>query len=289
MEVIATAKMPWEATPVNTRGGKVSRKYLREAELLPGVGFYARLVKYHEGEGVFTAPRHKHNYDQIRFTVSGTQDFGQGQVCQANWPSYFPMGAPYGPERIEGAEAIVIQWGDTWVNKESNDAAVEAMTQVGEFKGGIYTRVDEDGTHHNTDSIQAIWEHVHQRPLEYPTPRYPQPILMNPDAFDWAPLTAALSVKNLGSFTERDVTIAAIRFDSDAKIELGPERTHLVFSTAGTLDVDGVEYPAQTAIWSDFGSTDSFSGLAGAEVVVFGLPRDLDSVKDAPQSAFATV
>ena len=78
MEIIATAAMPWEPTPVNTRGGKVSRKILREGELLPGLGFYARLVKYHAGEGVFTAPRHKHNYDQIRYTISGTQDFGQG-------------------------------------------------------------------------------------------------------------------------------------------------------------------------------------------------------------------
>ena len=54
MEIIATAAMPWEPTPVNTRGGKVSRKILREGELLPGLGFYARLVKYHAGDSVFT-------------------------------------------------------------------------------------------------------------------------------------------------------------------------------------------------------------------------------------------
>lgn len=158
MEIIATAAMPWEPTPVNTRGGKVSRKVLREGELLPGLGFYARLVKYHDGEGVFSAPRHKHNYDQIRYTISGTQDFGQGQVSQAGWPSYFPSGAPYGPERIEGAEVIVIQWGDTWVDAETSDAAVAELKKAGEFKNGIYTVVDENGVHRNTDSIQAIWE-----------------------------------------------------------------------------------------------------------------------------------
>ncbi|OLT09016.1 hypothetical protein BJF78_06705 [Pseudonocardia sp. CNS-139] len=187
MEIIATAAVPWEPTPVNTRGGRVSRKYLREGELLPGLGFYARLVKYHEGDGVFTAPRHKHNYDQIRFTISGTQDFGQGQVCKENWPSFFPEGAPYGPERIDGAEVIVIQWGRTWVSLQDNDRAVAELKKHGTFSGGIYTRVDENGVHHNTDSIEAIWQQVHGRTLEYPRPRYPQPILMDPAAFPWSP------------------------------------------------------------------------------------------------------
>lgn len=287
MEVIATAEIPWEPTPVNTRGGKVSRKYLREAELLPGVGFYARLVRYHEGEGVFTAPRHKHNYDQIRFTIEGTQDFGQGQVCHTNWPSYFPEGAPYGPERIDGADVIVIQWGDTWVDKETTEAAVAEMNKVGEFKDGIYTRIDELGTHKRTDSIQAIWEYHHQRPLVIPKPKYPQPILMDPEAFDWVPLTNKIAVKRMGSFTEQDVNISMVQWEADAELELGPERTHLVFSLAGMITVDGEDYPAHTAVWSDYGDTDTFSGKQGAEAVIFGLPRELSSIASAEQSAFA--
>jgi hypothetical protein len=285
MEVIATAEIAWEPTPVNTRGGKVSRKYLRESELLPGVGFYARLVKYHQGEGVFTAPRHKHNYDQIRFTISGSPDFGHGQVCGPNWPSYFPQGAPYGPERIDGAEVIVIQWGDTWVSREASDAAVAELKKVGEFKGGIYTRVDE-GVHRNTDSIQAIWEKVHGRRLVWPTPRYPQPILMDPEAFSWVELTSSLSVKNLGSFTEQDVNMSMLRWEQDAPVQFGPERTHLVFSLVGTIEIDGTGYPPQTAVWSDFGDSDKLIGKAGSEVIVFGLPRSLESVRGASQSSF---
>jgi hypothetical protein len=273
MEVMPTAAVPWEPTPVNTRGGRVSRKYLREGELLPGVGFYARLVKYHEGEGVFTAPRHKHNYDQIRYTISGIQDFGQGQVARDHWPSFFPSGAPYGPERIEGAEVIVIQWGDEWVDQKQNDDAVAEMKKTGSFEHGIYSYVDDNGGHHNRDSIQAIWETVYGRPLVWPTPRYPQPILMNPDAFAWRRLTDELSIKPLGSFTERDIAMSVIRWDDAAHIQFGPERTQLLFSLKGEIDTGDQLYPAQTAVWSSFKETDRLEGQPGAEAVVFQFPR----------------
>jgi hypothetical protein len=275
MEIIATAAMPWEPTPVNTRGGKVSRKILREGELLPGLGFYARLVKYHAGEGVFTAPRHKHNYDQIRYTISGTQDFGQGQVSQAGWPSYFPSGAPYGPERIEGAEVIVIQWGDTWVDSETSDAAVAELKKAGEFKNGIYTVVDENGVHRNTDSIQAIWEKVWGRKLEWPRPKYPQPILMDPDAFDWTGKDGDIWVKPLGSFTEQDLNIKVLRWNTEADLEFPPERTSLLFSLKGEIVADASAYAPQTAVLSGYGKTGTVTGLEGTEAVVFAFPKAL--------------
>jgi hypothetical protein len=275
MEIIATAAMPWEPTPINTRGGKVSRKRLREGEFLPGLGFYARLVKYHEGEGVFTAPRHKHNYDQIRYTITGKQDFGGGQVSQAGWPSYFPSGAPYGPERIEGADVIVIQWGDTWVDQQKNDAAVAELEKVGRFKAGIYQYVDEKGVHHNTDSIQAIWEKVWGRKLEWPQPRYPQPILMDPEAFDWVEDSDEIAVKPLGSFTERDVNIKVFHWYGRADLKFDDARTYLLFSTDGKIVADGDTYPPLTAVWSGYGETDTVTGLDGAEAVVFAFPKEL--------------
>jgi hypothetical protein len=275
MEIIATAAMPWEPTPVNTRGGRVSRKILREGELLPGLGFYARLVKYHPGDSVFTAPRHKHNYDQIRYTISGTQDFGQGQVSQAGWPSYFPSGAPYGPERIEDAEVIVIQWGPTWIDAKTSDATVAELKKAGEFKNGIYTVVGEDGVHRNTDSIQAIWEKVWGRKLEWPRPKYPQPILMDPGAFDWIDADGEISVKPLGTFTEQDLNIKVLRWNTKADLEFPPDRTSLLFSLSGEIVAESKAYPAQTAILSGYGQSETVTGLDGAEAVVFGFPKQL--------------
>src|ERR1700722_6783646 len=273
MEIIATAAMPWEPTPVNTRGGKVSRKILSEGELLPGLGFYARLVKYHAGDSVFTAPRHKHNYDQIRYTIPGPQDFGQGQVSEAGWPSYFPSGAPYGPERIEGAEVIVIQWGPTWIDAQTADAAVDELKKVGEFKNGIYTVVGADGVHRNTDSIQAIWEKVWGRKLEWPRPKYPQPILMDPGAFDWVAPDGEISVKPLGTFTEQDLNIKVLRWNTKADLEFPPDRTSLLFSLAGEIVAESKAYPAKTAILSGYGQSETVTGLDGAEAVVFGFPK----------------
>ena len=45
-------------------------------------------------------------------------------------------------------------------------------------------------------------------------------------------------IKRLGSFTERDVTLARVRLDGGV-VGLGPERTQLVFSLDDGLDVRG--------------------------------------------------
>jgi hypothetical protein len=63
MFVLDTTAMPWDPVKANTRTGKISRKFIRESELAPGVGYTSDLVKYHGGHGVFTAPRHRHNFD----------------------------------------------------------------------------------------------------------------------------------------------------------------------------------------------------------------------------------
>ena len=55
MFVLDTAAMDWDPVKANTRTGKISRKFIREAELAPGVGYTSDLVKYHGGHGVFTA------------------------------------------------------------------------------------------------------------------------------------------------------------------------------------------------------------------------------------------
>ena len=93
MFVSDTAAMPWDPVKANTRTGKISRKFIREGELAPGVGYTSDLVKYHGGHGVFTAPRHRHNFDQIRLTLSGETDYGYEQVAGPGDATFFPAGA----------------------------------------------------------------------------------------------------------------------------------------------------------------------------------------------------
>ncbi|OLT09017.1 hypothetical protein BJF78_06710 [Pseudonocardia sp. CNS-139] len=92
------------------------------------------------------------------------------------------------------------------------------------------------------------------------------------------------SVKNLGSFTEQDVNFSMVRFDADAALEFGKERTQLLFTLDGDIEADGETYPAQTAVWSSFGEADRITGRTGATAVVFGFPKDetTEGVRCAP-------
>jgi hypothetical protein len=272
MQVMSTSTVDWLPVEHNVRGGRVDFKLVREAELLPGVNSSTMLIKYHEAEDVFTAPRHHHDFEQIRVALSGRQDYGSGDIAEAGWVAYFPAGAFYGPEVIRGASILLVQWSDFWVTREQNNRAIEELRKLGEFKGGVYTYVDSDGKPKKKDGLNAVWEHVYKRPSSFPTPKYPSPILMNPDAFEWVKRDDVLSEKMLGRFTERDLILSKIRWDVDGRYELPADRTYCVFTLSGSVRVNGVNYGPETAVWSDFGEKGSLEGEAGTEAFSLAFP-----------------
>ena len=109
MHVIDTAKIPWTLVSKSNRPGRVHRKLVHEGSVSPGIGYTADLVFYEGGHGTFSAPRHKHNFDQIRYVVSGDPDFGHYQVASPGQSAFFPAGAAYGPETIEASDMLLIQ------------------------------------------------------------------------------------------------------------------------------------------------------------------------------------
>ncbi|MFD3587747.1 hypothetical protein [Streptomyces sp. NPDC058683] len=273
MHVIETAKIPWSLVSKANRPGRVHRKLVHEGEVSPGVGYTADLVRYEGGHGTFTAPRHKHNFDQIRYTVSGQPDFGHYQVAAQGQSVFFPAGAAYGPETIEEAELLLIQWGEHWVSRAQHDETYAQMQKTGEFREGYYITVDADGEEHRADGRNAVWETFNQRKLVYPTPRYPQPVIMEPEGFAWRPIGGGVSAKTLGRFTEDDVYVANYVWDTaDGVLDLTAERTQLLWIIDGRLTVDGVVYEPGTVVFSEFGEKTALAGTADARAVVFGLP-----------------
>jgi hypothetical protein len=272
VEIIATAEIPWRPVEHQTRSGDVDFKLVRESELLPGVTQSCMMIRFNEGDKAFTAPRHHHDFEQIRVTLSGELDWGQGDIAKDGWVSYFPAGAYYGPERMEGGSLLQVQWSDYWVTREQNNRAVDELRALGEFKNGIYTYVDSDGNRHNKDGLNAVWEHVYQRPSAFPTPKYRSPILMNPDAFDWVKRDKVISEKVLGRFTERDLILSKIRWDAAGVYEMPEDRTYCVFILSGAVRVDDVQYGPQTAVWSDFNQNESLAADVDTEAVVFAFP-----------------
>ena len=274
MQVIDTVSIPWTLVGRSDRPGRVHRKLVHEGTVSPGVGYTADLVRYEGGHGTFSAPRHQHNFDQIRYVVSGHPDFGHDQVASAGQSVFFPAGAAYGPETIEAAEILLVQWGTHWMTRDQHDQTHARMQQAGEFKDGFYVTVDAAGQEHRADSRNAIWETFTGRTLVYPVPRYPQPVIMEPAGFAWRPVSPGVSGKVMGRFTEDDVYIGNYRWDTgDGVLTLGPERLHLVWVADGKLTADGASHGSGTVLLSEFEETTELAGGAGAQVIVFGLAR----------------
>jgi hypothetical protein len=267
-----TAAMDWERLRVSSRNMRTSRKLLREGEALPGMGLYALLVKTHDGAEKFTAPRHRHNFAQIRIGLRGQMDFGPGLECGPGDVGFFPGGAYYGPEEINGAEYMLLQWGREWVSRAQDKQAMAELSELGRFEHGLYYYT-EDGAEKSIDGKRAVWEHVYGQPESIREPRYRSPIMMLPDSFDWV-REGGLSRKPLGHFTEDDVTVEMIRWDraGDAAYDCAPNRTSLAFVLKGSVAVEWAPHRAETAIWSDFGEGHQLTGDAGAETIVVGLP-----------------
>lgn len=272
MQVIPTEEIPWKTVAVNARVGDVQNKYVREGEILPGVGYASDCYNYVGGERVFTAPRHHHDFEQIRISMTGEQDFGLGQITEEGWIAYFPAGAYYGPERIDGASIFQLQWSDFWVSRADHERAYAELSAKGDFSGGKYSYVDEGGTRHEKDALNAIWEHVFQRESSFPVPRYPQPILMNPDAFEYIKHETGLSTKVLGRFTERDLVITKIRWDEQVAYSMPDDRTYCMFTNVGDIEVGGRSYGRHTVVWSDYGENVDVVGKRGTEALCIAFP-----------------
>jgi hypothetical protein len=271
VHITSTGEMEWTPTK-NTRHGRTYSKRIRESEVAPGIEHYTRLVKYESGDGVFEAPRHKHNFDQLRVGLSGEQDFGRGLVCPAGTVAYFPEGAPYGPERIEDAEVLVLQWGQRWVSKAKNDAAIDSLAERGSFEGGMYRSTDPSGATIQRDSITAVWEEVYGTPLVYPQPRYSHPILMHPEAYGWTDPGTGVQEKLLGRFSEVDLLVGLVKWDREADLRLPETRTQMLFSLEGVVEAEDSEWHPCSALWSDVGEVSVLRGRPGAVGLMVGFP-----------------
>lgn len=191
----------------------------------------------------YNVVRHRHTFDQVRYTIRGEFGYGNGGTVPAGHVSYFPEGVYYGPQsRAPGTLMVICQFGGAsgqgYQSRTARQAAIAAMSREGAFDGGIYTYVDADGKRHNQDAFEAVSERVAGGKLSYPKPRYSDVITMNPANFAWVEDAAApgVAAKRLGTFTERDVGIGFIRLAAGATLRAGCRTApELFFVAAGTV------------------------------------------------------
>jgi len=207
------------------------------------------------GEGGWQAPRHRHNFDQIRYVIKGNYPLGKGKSLPQGWVGYFPESVHYGPQdRPEGLETMVLQFGGAsgngFLSVAQREAANEALKKKGEFKNGIFTYYDEKGNRHNKDGSAACFEEATGRELTFAKPRYDDIVLMDPSACEWIPQPGAPGVytKWLGTFTERDTRLGFIRLDAGATFSAGMQPSiELLFLSKGAVSVEGKENGERSA------------------------------------------
>ena len=228
-------------------------------------------------EGDFSSPRHRHNFDQFRFQIEGTMNFDRNGKLGAGSFGYFPEGAPYGPQSSEGrSTTAVLQFGGAsgsgYLSREEVYAGTEELKKYGTFEGGIFRRNDDVEGRRATDGYQAIWEHVHGERMEYPKPRYRDPIMVDPSNYKWLPVAGMPGVmhKPLGTFTEHQCGAEIVSFKRGTVYPARGRSVYLVLSGSGIAQHDA--YGPLTALHVEDGEQVDMVARDDTELLRLVLP-----------------
>jgi hypothetical protein len=276
MKIVQTDEIPLKRG-LEHRGGMFHGRIMVEGE--PGTLDNFQL-SFGQMGGDFNSPRHRHNFEQIRYQLEGVLDYGRDGKLVAGMVGYFPEAVYYGPQSQDpdiACKTIVLQFGGAsgsgYLSQAEVQAGMQALRQEGEFKDGVFRRRADVEGKRNLDGYQAIWEHVNARPMVYPKPRYPQPIFMDPSTYDWVPVEGAPGVyeKLLGVFTERRSEAGFVRLDSGASFTARGKGVYVV--TRGEGSVGGEPMRPLTTVYLAAGESATFTAREETELLHFGLPN----------------
>ena len=207
------------------------------------------------GSGGWGTPRHRHNFDQIRYVLKGKYPVSPHKVMGEGSVAYFPESVHYGPQdRPEGLEMMVIQFGGAsgsgFLSTPMREAANDRLNRKGTFKDGIFTWIDDKGQKHNMDGSAACFEEAMGTRLTFAPARYDDVVVMEPAACDWIATGApGVCAKLLGTFTERNAQIRLLKLDAGATMNTGSRaQIEVLFMSTGKITVEGKTYGDKTAI-----------------------------------------
>jgi hypothetical protein len=276
MHIVDTTQLTWDLIVPNTRGGDIYRKMIRSAKGVHHVDYDVRIELFSGGDQTYKSIRHRHDFEQLRFAVSGRMDLGF-EVLEEGDVGYFPANAYYGPQECADALILIAQWGDHYITKEQSDAAVAELKETGEFKDGFYQSVDEQGRPYKIDPLNAIWEKVFGQAYVPQAPRYKQPVLMTPSAFGWSNPDGATRLRRLGVFSEISLEISTVQWVQDGPLHVQlrekDNRPTLLFTTAGTFTHDSLSFGALAGMWIEPGESVKIEGSAESELLMVHFPE----------------
>jgi hypothetical protein len=186
----------------------------------------------------YEAPRHRHNFEQVRMMLDGSFGFGPGAVQDVGSLGYFCEGTYYTQRGDGRSTTLLLQCGGAsgagYLGFAQLRQGIQALASKGQFHDGVFTWHDDQGVKHNQDGYEAAWEHVNQRTIAYPKPRYQAPVIVHPEHFAWLPWAPGLQLKRLGCFNERGLGVAMWQLRAQARVTWQPaERRELLYVLQG--------------------------------------------------------
>lgn len=228
----------------------------------------------------YVAPRHRHNFDQVRWQLTGSFGDGKGEDLPAGWVGYYPEGVHYAIDATGPCDQLTLQsgapTGSGFMPYQLLFAGAAELSKLGTFEDGIFRRDKETnlppGVKRNQDGYEAVWQHVMGTPVVYPKPRFRGPLLMDPEAFAWIEEAPGVARRSLGSFTERGVGIAQLRLEPGAAAVEAASARKLAYVLSGEGEAEGSAIHPETAIEIAPGETARFGTRAGMTLVLLTLP-----------------
>jgi len=229
----------------------------------------------------YYTPRHRHNFDQVRFCLEGAMNYAPGRNLEAGAVGYFPEGTFYGPQQDTATSiSLVLQMGGAagygFMSYDQLNAGYQQLCDYGNFDHGVFSRTTPEGRTIRKDSYEAVWEHVMHREVEYPAPRFEEPVVMFPPSFNWVPAGGGFEMKRLGAFGERGLELSFIRGPRGARHTVrSVSAPELMFVTQGAMRASSCDetIDAQCAFRvdaADMGT--SFEMIEDTEMFVIRLP-----------------
>lgn len=283
VDVVHGSSMTFQHPGLKHRAGAPLFKYLFSGTDADPLNNYNLVIARQQS---FYSPRHKHNFEQFRFPLSGSFSIGTDSVpeviIQEGELGYFPEGVEYGPQRDgdESKDILVLQFGGpcrqgyiSWDKLKKVQASMDGVD--GKFEGGKFTAT---GTGEVKDGFEALWEKEMQRDLVYPTGRYREPVIMQLAAFQWRKIGEAAWTKCLGMFNEFGTTAELFKLENNGAMNLeGKEGVvKLFYVFKGDGEVDGEVIKKEAAFRLKAGQEVTLSSKSSIEVLGISMPLYYD-------------
>lgn len=287
MKIVHIDELPVEVRGPRGRPGMARRSLIMTGDDPDKPDNFSYRIMHVEGDSHYS-PRHRHNFAQYYYVLGGEFNVGDAKLT-AGWLGYMPEGVFYGPHTGQMPSIITLQHGGPSgqgiIGYDQHSEAFEALKKTGSFEGGVYRPSPGVQAPAERDSYEAIWEHVCQRRLTYPTPQYSGPITIDTTAFPWSALANVPGVekRTYGTFTHANYGACAYKLSPGASLISAGRGMCLILYGKG-LFAD-MPYRQLSTMYLDEGEEGVFFAEEETEILFLGLPTLAQMLGSTAQTA----